>query len=177
MSSSKLELRLENTLLDDWVRMRGVAGRDIELIEGFLLREVLREPGNLLSKSSRSGDDTLLATCVNDCRKARQTISNGVVPRLTDSCDDMSYRVEDDELDAEGNADVEDELGMARLSDCSFVRGFFDATSSPPVESTRFLTLSFFSTTGVSLTVVATIFSLSTMLWSMSRRSNKKKES
>lgn len=87
-SSSRPALKLENRLLDDVVRMRGVGvcGRDIELIEGRLLRQALREPENLgsLSRSSRSGVDALLAARVNDYRQAR-SVTYGVATRTLDS--------------------------------------------------------------------------------------------
>ena len=64
---------------------------------------------------------------------------------LTESWDEMSYRVDVDAVDT-----VVDSETTTTGSSC-VVRGLFDAFPSSPVESTRFLTRSFFSSTGVAL--------------------------
>jgi hypothetical protein len=57
----------------------------------------------------------------------------------------MSYRVDVDAVDAEVGS------GATTTGSSCVVRGLFDAFPSSPVESTRFLTLSFFSSTGIAL--------------------------
>jgi hypothetical protein len=81
--------RLENALLDGVARMRGLWGREMELIEGRLLKQALSEPGNLdgsLSRSIRSGDEM----CVNDWKWSAGTIAT---PRLHSPNPGMRCRI------------------------------------------------------------------------------------